>query len=91
MKVGDKAIPAAKLEAQAFDGRTLADLTAVPGASSIGGVLDSGCFGKVNIFRHHGAPVAVKELKAGADEVTIGASNRLAQAAVTTCLCSAWH
>ena len=34
--------------------------------------LGSGAFGKVDTYRYHGAALAVKELKAGADEESIG-------------------
>ena len=34
----------------------------------------SGAFGKVGMFRYHGAAVAVKELKADANEDSIGKS-----------------
>ena len=57
------------------DGRTLVD---VVGADEDGGTADataalgSGAFGKVDSYRFHGALVAVKELKAGANEDSIG-------------------
>ena len=54
-------------------GRTLAAETSGGGGSSSGAALGSGAFGKVGTYRYHGATVAVKELKAGADEESIGA------------------
>ena len=65
-------IASASLDTVDGSGRTLA-----VGASSSGGgagaALGSGAFGKVGTYSYHGATVAVKELKAGADEDTIGA------------------
>ena len=60
-------------------GQTLATLLATEATSSggagssSGAALGSGAFGKVGTYRYHGATVAVKELKAGADEESIGA------------------
>ena len=43
------------------------------GGGDRGTALGSGAFGKVGTYRYHGAVVAVKELRAGVDEETIGA------------------
>ena len=65
-------------------GQTLATLLATEATSSggagssSGAALGSGAFGKVGTYRYHGATVAVKELKAGADEESIGAILELA-------------
>ena len=55
--------------------RTLAAAVSNDSGGGGGGdaALGSGAFGEVGAFRYHGAAVAVKELKAGADEVSIGA------------------
>ena len=52
-------------------GGTLAS-EATGGGSCSPSTLGSGAFGKVETYRYHGAAVAVKELKPGADEETIG-------------------
>ncbi len=51
------------------DGGSLADRRPMDGAAGLG----SGFFGKVCAFTHHGAAVAVKELKTGSlDAASIG-------------------
>ena len=55
-------------------GRTLAAEAGSGGAGGSGAALGSGAFGKVGTYRYNGATVAVKELKAGADEESIGTS-----------------
>ena len=67
----DRQIAACSLDTTDCSGRTLA--SDVGGGSSSGAALGSGAFGKVATYCYHGAAVAVKELKAGADEGTIGA------------------
>ena len=42
------------------------------GGGGAGAALGSGAFGKVGTYRYHGAAVAVKELKTGADKASIG-------------------
>ena len=72
-------IPAAKLYNLDGSGRSLA-VEALSGGSSSGSgggsaggiILGSGAFGKVGKYRYSGAQVAVKELKAEADEESIG-------------------
>ena len=64
----DRVITAASLDAVDGGGATLADEV----GSSGDGALGSGAFGKVGTYRYHGAVVAVKQLKAGADEESIG-------------------
>ena len=68
-RVDPKCVIAARsLEVAGEAGRSLAD---VVGAGA-GAALGSGAFGKVGAYRYHGAAVAVKELKTGADEESIG-------------------
>ena len=66
----DRAIAAASLDIDVSDGKvhTLAD--GVSDSVAIG----SGHFGNVGTYRYHGAAVAVKVLKAGADAESIGMS-----------------
>ena len=66
-------IAAVSLDTVDGTGRTLAAEVSSGGAG-VGVALGSGVFGKVGTYRYHGAAVAVKELKAGADEESIGAS-----------------
>ncbi len=67
-------VPATDLLFADARGGSLADRTQHD--SDVG--LGSGCFGKVTAFTHHGAPVAVKELKSGAlDAESIGSCARL--------------
>ena len=59
-------------------GKTLATEVESGGGGGSGGgfggtTLGSGAFGQVGTYRYHGATVAVKELKAGADVESIGA------------------
>ena len=68
----DRLIAAASLDTVDGSGRTLAAGVSSGGASGGGSSLGSGAFGKVGTYRYHGASVAVKELKAGADEESIG-------------------
>ena len=74
-KVGaERLIAAGSLDTVDGSGRTLAvEASSGGGDSSSGAALGSGAFGKVGTYRYHGATVAVKELKAGADEESIGA------------------
>ena len=58
---------------------TLADIIDSAVAGRVTPLLSGGCtplgagvYGKVETYLYHGAPVAVKELKAGADEDSIG-------------------
>ena len=78
----DRLIAAASLDAADGSGRTLA--VAVSGGDSSDTALGSGVFGKVCAYHYHGAGVAVKELKAGADEKSIGACF------TSVCLCGVW-
>ena len=65
----DRLIAAVSLDT--VDGtRTLAALSSGNGGDA---ALGSGAFGKVGMYRYHGAAVAVKQLKAGADSESIGA------------------
>ena len=66
----DRLIAAGSLDVVDGTGRTLA---AEASSSGGGAALGSGVFGKVGTYRYNGAAVAVKELKAGADEESIGA------------------
>ena len=67
-------IAAASLDTVDGSGRTLAAEASSGGGGGAGDTaLGSGAFGKVGTYRYHGATVAVKELKAGADEDSIGA------------------
>ena len=55
--------------------RTLADVASVDAAGGglpSGATLGSGAFGKVGTYLYNGAAVAVKELKVGVDEDSIG-------------------
>ena len=68
-------IAAVSLDTVDGTGRTLAaEVSSGGGGGGVGVALGSGVFGKVGTYRYHGAAVAVKELKAGADEESIGAS-----------------
>jgi hypothetical protein len=50
--------------------------------------LGAGCFGKVGAFMHHGAAVAVKELKSGTlDAGSIGALSCSRALRVRACVC----
>ena len=68
-------IAASALETVDAFGRavTLADGVGVAAAAGSDAALGSGNFGKVRTYEYHGALVAVKELKAGADEESMGA------------------
>ena len=66
-------IAAASLDTVDGTGRTLAVEASSSGAGGGDVALGSGAFGKVGTYRYHGATVAVKELKAGADAESIGA------------------
>ena len=71
------AVAATSLEATDGSARTLADVVVFSGVNSgsgggCGTPLGSGTFGKVGTYRYHGATVAVKELKTGADKESIG-------------------
>ena len=66
----DRLIAAGSLDTVDGSDRTLATEARGGGAGGAGG---SGAFGKVGTYRYHGATVAVKELKARADEESIGA------------------
>ena len=68
----DRVIFARSLHSNDGSGRTLMDVVGSGSASGAGAALGSGAFGKVGTYRYHGAVVAVKELKAGADEDSIG-------------------
>ncbi len=70
MPFGDKfRVPALDLLFADGRGGSLADRSPVDGDGGLG----SGFFGKVCVFTHHGAAVAVKELKAGSlDAASIG-------------------
>ena len=67
----DRLIAAASLDTVDGSSRTLAAEASSGGGGGAG--IGSGVFGKVGTYRYHGAVVAVKELKAGADEESIGA------------------
>ena len=69
----DRLIAAASLDTVDGTGRTLAVEASSSGAGGGDVALGSGAFGKVGTYRYHGATVAVKELKAGADAESIGA------------------
>ena len=71
--MAEKLIAAASLDTVDGSGRTLATEASSGGGVDGGAALGSGAFGKVGTYRYHGATVAVKELKAGADEESIGA------------------
>ena len=74
-------IAAVSLDTVDGSGRTLATVATEAGSRAFGrsshGVaqptLGSGQFGKVGTYLYHGATVAVKELKEGADGESIGA------------------
>ena len=70
----ERLIAAVSLDSVDGTGRTLAAEVGSGGAGGGGdAALGSGAFGKVGTYRFYGATVAVKELKAGADEESIGA------------------
>ena len=64
----DRIIPAASLDTVDGSGTLASQTGAVDRRASIG----CGAFGSVVTYRYHGAAVAVKELKAGADGASIG-------------------
>ena len=68
----DQLIAATSLDAVDGSGRTLRAVVLL-GRGNSGAALGSGAFATITAYRYHGAPVAVKELKAGADEESIGA------------------
>ena len=76
-------------------GRTLAvevSGSAGAGAGSSDATLGSGAFGKVGTYRYHGAAVAVKELKPGADEDSIGALPLVwGRLCIEKVMCHGWH
>ena len=74
----DRLIAAVSLDTVDGSGQTLATE-----ASSGSAALGSGAFGKVGTYRYHGSAVAVKELKAGAKEESIGALSVLCQVIVS--------
>ena len=74
-RVDAKSVIAASLDCTDGSRGTLASEGAIGGGGgrTSGGVaLGSGAFCKVGTYRYHGAAVSVKELKAGADEESIG-------------------
>ena len=66
----ERTIQAQSLTAVDGSGRSLADAV----GTAAGATLGSGSFGHLFVYRHHGAEVAVKELRVGADESSIGMS-----------------
>ena len=71
----DRVVAATSLVATDGSRLTLATVVAGGGGGGGGGggaTLGAGAFGKVGTYKYHGATVAVKELKAGANEESIG-------------------
>ena len=77
----DRLIAAGSLDTVTVDATGTASASggtlAAEASSGGGAALGSGAFGKVGTYCYHGALAAVKELKAGADEETIGAAPKL--------------
>ena len=69
----DRVVSASSLDSLDGGAGTLASAVEAGGGGGAGAALGSGAFGKVGIYRYHGAAVAVKELRASADEESIGA------------------
>ena len=73
----DRVVKANILVATDGSGLTLATGGGGGGSGGGGATLGAGAFGKVGTYSRYGATVAVKELKAGADNDSIGASAAL--------------
>ena len=69
----DRVISSHSLEMEGVERSLVSVVPSGSGSSASGGAaLGSGTFGNVGTYRYHGALVAVKEVKAGADEDSIG-------------------